>query len=38
MRIEKTKRFRPQINQHIEDMVKKCSTCQQNDKKQQYDQ
>ena len=41
MRIEKTKWraratiFWPQINQQIGNMVKKCSTCQQNQKKQQ---
>ena len=41
MRIEKTKWraratiFWLQINQQIENMVKKCSTCQQNQRKQQ---
>ena len=29
--------FWPQISQQIENMVKKCSTCQQNQKKQQHE-
>ena len=29
--------FRPKINQQIKNMIKKCNTCQQNQRKQQHE-